>query len=330
MGLAFTQSYGTQGQYKIIRGQITLPISSVSSAPYISAFHAMVQAAGWVHNGVYLTNGHEYVLTSPQGLACLCRIWDALDSSGTVRIQFVSLDGLRAGVQHRILYSAHTSYTISQLWVNCCSIFICNPGLNMFQTAMCGGVAFAYAEIIIPTGCSVPGTIDPTVAFEFFWSSGNEALLGGFADSSFRTTWAPQFDYCCCYNGDIRVHRNPADFNIAGQLCIPPPMPPWFNWNVNFVELTWPDGTPIYCEPWLACGLSDDTANPILLGQMWDAMFVTKPCPLESIQYYGNFAWINYMNSPNPVGDYYRSDLYSLWLLDAPGGQVVHGGAYVY
>ena len=326
--------------------------AGASKFALITLLYDFLTTAMWPSTVV--TGGYEFVITSPQGLTGILKIWDDAnpDFPNCIALQMISTsDNTNKGFVHYLQIAYPPSFPgdglgFSQylVWANACSLFIAEPGEAMngfFPRSFSCGIPFAYGAVTPAAPCV--GTVPtPYVTNEMWWSAGDStsAAIGGYdiTACSFRT------DYLCnyssfMYNGGIANQSYPPQTQALQLLILRPSQNVFlgYGWYIpagagyGLVEA---DETPKIYDPILAGYIGGSGAT--IVGEMYDVCLLSMATALEeTIQLNGTSStgiWVNYTyNVPSTFeGRPFGGDdgrLYSLLLLQATPvsfGQITH------
>jgi hypothetical protein len=283
-----------------------LPTTDDHGATVLGHWDVLAGKAGWttVSSGLYL-------LTSPEGLSCWCKIWYA--GSSRLNVQFSSVGGSNPGFVHPLKYRAEGSPNFNPsllLWMNCCSVFTGVPSKpttgSCYQYAVQGGVIATKA----PSGsCTDPAHPLPIATEAWFSTSDSYSLLGTGGSSGMRgSIYRQQYgSYSGCFNG---VLNNTAFTSSAGPgaLSMVVPIVPEYRTADAYLH----KGLFKYGDPATKPALADaiiawgdtDAGHCQVRGALFDCVCSTAPYyPIEQIWPFGfdgsgqPIKWMSYNNS---------------------------------
>jgi hypothetical protein len=278
-----------------IRFSGTIPVyttlRATSSAALRGDIDAAVLSVGWVHTST-LTNGFTYTLTSPQGLACNCRIQDTGATEGTplgttenyLEVQFSGAGtSTTTGVVHRLIYSStNTSYTGGyQLIAGVCQMFLSMPGVsNQIMTGghrantVSGGIPAITDDV--SSACTVSGA--PLIT-ENWWSCG----ISKNGDQCLRTGRYFRNNYSYCLNGVVYNKDVTSSNDLDNYESMPLQLLPLTaTQNIDFFAYVYPrvvkynDDTPLVIDALLGFHWK-------IVGQIWDAFQKSRDTTLDEL-----------------------------------------------
>lgn len=295
---------------------------------FIAGIAAALASAGWTSAAI--SGGYTFTGSSPQGLSVGVSIWDP-GTGSQVRVKFGA-----AGVERRLKVA--TGYTY-QIVCNPCQLFVSRPGVasDVNGSVVCGGV-----PRVASTMCS--GSSVAESATETWWASGDyygspfffaanpRLQLLQYNDEGNHTSapGGPRMgeamwngNYCAPWSGGSS-DGTPEIVTITATEQIDLGGAPG---GVNSPAL-WYGDDPLVYDP-LICWGTSLTDAPMIRGQIWDAVIVSKSHAMDADQTaedaltvspYDGRTWINF------------TDQYlwgSLWLM-LPGTTGSGGGNYIY
>lgn len=293
MGIITTDFFGSS--YVIGIDTFDLPYAAPDDhgATVLGHWDTLAHSVGWstVSPGVYL-------LTSPEGLQCRCKISYGTAGAFRLGVQFSSADGSHPGFVHPLIYSYNTLPMQLTLWMNCCSVFTSVPNTptsgSNYQSAVQGGVIATKA----PAGTCVDPAHPLPTATEAWWSSSDHfSLIGTGGAAGLRWSVYRQLygGYSGCYNGVLNLTGSVSDSNSrTGALTmVIPQAPDWFITHGLYNGMfKFGDINPQLCDAIIAWGDSD-TSKCMVRGALYDAVCSTGPAGVDTIEIFGQ----------NPLGD---------------------------
>lgn len=296
----------------------TLPTTDDHGATVLGHWDVLADKAGWgaVSSGLYL-------LTSPEGLSCWCKIWYA--GSLRLNVQFSSVGGSNPGFAHPLAYMASGPPNFNNsllLWMNCCSVFTGVPSKpttgDCYPYAVQGGVVATKA----PSGsCVDPAHPLPTPTEAWFSTSDSYSLLGTAGSSGMRgSIYRQQYGaYSGCYNGVL--NNTPLGFSGGGPgaLSMVVPIIPEIRTGDVYLHngiFKYGDAThPLLADAIIAWG-DTDSAKCMVRGALFDAVCSTAPYPVDQVWEFGfdgsgqKIKWMSYNNNQQPNSYAARSTLF--------------------
>ena len=318
MGVITTDYFGPS--YVIAIDTFNLPTSDDSGTTVLGQWDTLAHSVGWstVAAGTYL-------LTSPEGLQCRCKIWNSGGPYNVLSVQFSSADGTHPGFIHPLNYFSGSPRKL-MIWMNCCSVFTGVPltptSGSCYQYAIQGGVIATKA----PAGtCVDPAHPLPTATEAWFSTSDFYSVLGTGAASGLRWSVYRQLyaGYSGCYNGVLNLAAglsSPASGPGALTMLIPA-APDFFVTNGMYNGMFLygiPSGQPpALCDAIIAWG-DTDAGKCMVRGALFDAVCSTGAASVDTIEIFGQDAiglpvyWMAYTGNQSGVPIF--SSQGSLWL----------------
>jgi hypothetical protein len=278
---------------------------------FVAGIKDQLVAAGWTATAV--TGGWSFLGVSPQGLSVKVKIWDPGGSDPIVNFQFSSASA--TGIERRVLVGTGFEF---QIVANPCQFFLSRPGLAGLPSGsvVCGGVPW-----VPESACG--GSTAAEAAEEAWWAMSDFYGSPFFPAHTLRTMLLHYTTFHgmgeAVWNGVFA--QSATALGSFGQ-GVPEIVAITYPGDIdggsfNQYETRWYPDTALVYEPLIAWG---DTlsAAPVVRGQLWDAVVLSKDYPMDSTYAaelagppYDARSWINFTDS------YFWG---SLWLIRGGGG----------
>jgi hypothetical protein len=262
MGIAFTKQ-------PIVRATAT----GATRAALIDSLAAILSSAGWTTENI--RHGKRMQCTSPQGLQAKLWMEDLGETMVSVYGPAISLRASCADLSHSTATHKLMVGRDYDVIAGVCQTFIAMPGVSS-QVAPDGywGHHFAFGVPWLPEtpSASCAGRLETDVDAAW-WLSGSGL-------HSFRNGYQHEYGNWAGYwstdglavRGTVRVESQ-LQARVKSLMNDP---------YGSLPAVVYGDGTPLYLDPLIAWGSPGRDGPPKLRGQIWDAVWCSKPLELAA------------------------------------------------